>query len=168
MARARAVAGQDDLRELSRRLRRQADGRDRVKQLNRELRRAAQPLVPKLRSAIRALPSKDQNRRRGKPALRPLLARSVTLSVRRSGRSAGVAVFMNPRKMPDGRKSLPQYFEQVPRFERLSHPVFGRQPAVSQHVPAAGYFTRTLGPEQALARLAVTRVIQQTVREIEE
>lgn len=164
----RAGVDSAQLRMLSRDLRRIAGGKERAKVLRKELREIAKPIVPLVRAAIRAIPSKGQSaaRRRPKPSLRRLLARSVTLQVRPTGRRAGVSVFMNPRRMPDGTKSLASYFEGTPRYSRLRHPVMGnRQVWVNQR--AHPYFSRTVGASQAQAKAAMDRVVEATIREVE-
>lgn len=162
------VIGGRDLAALSRALRRQADGRERQKQLRKALTGKARPLVPAIRANIRALPSRGESRRRGRKSLRRELARAVTLQVRTSGRKAGVSVFMNPRKMPDGKKSLPAYFEHKPGYTVLRHPIFGDKATWVQQVPPIpGYFTRTIGPVEREATQACQEVVEQMAAEIE-
>lgn len=165
-----SVVGADELRALSRALRRQANGRELQKQLRAELREAAKPLVPAVRSAIRSMPSKDESRRRGRPSLRRQMARSVTVQVKTGGRNAGVSVFMSPKKMPDGKKSLPSYFELRPGYLRLRHPVFGNAEVwVTQRVPVQGYFTRSVHPEgERRAVRAVNAVMERMALQIED
>ena len=158
--------GAAQLRMLSRHLRTVAGGKERAKVLRKELREIAKPVVPLVRAAIKRIPSKGQSAARGRPSLRRLLARSVTLQVRPSGRRAGASVFMNPRKMPDGTKSLASYMEGTPRYSRLRHPVMGnRQVWVTQR--AHPYFSRTVGASQAQAQAAMNRVVEATIREVE-
>jgi hypothetical protein len=162
------VVGAEELRDLSRALRKQADGKERTKELRQGLRDVGRPMVPAIRAKIRGLPSKGESRRRGRKSLRAEMARSVTLQVRTSGRSAGVSVFMSPKKMSDGRKALPAYFEQTPGHTRLRHPVFGTDTWVTQGVPAAGYFTYTIRPAEQQAVRAARAVIDRTARQIED
>lgn len=165
------VTGTDELRELARALRRQADGRTRQRELATGLRGAARPLVPIIRTNIKSLPSRGESKRRGRKSLRTEMAGTVTLEVRTSGRSAGVSVFINPRKMPDGKKSLPGYFEGVPGKLLLRHPVFKRPdrpaPWVLQSTPSAGFFTRSIGPAAERAVREAQAVIERMAREIE-
>jgi hypothetical protein len=170
MAEVARVVGAEDLRRLSRDLRAQADGKERMKQLRKELRGVAKPLVPAIRGAINRLPSKGESRRRGRRPLRKEMARAVTLQVRTSGRQAGGAVFMNPKRMPDGKKSLPGYFERIPGKTRLRHPVFGDREnwVQNQNVPAGGYFTRTVRPVERQAVERAQEVIERMAGEIED
>lgn len=162
------VVGGGELRDLTRELRKQADGKERAKELRSRLRTEAKPLVPAIKSNLRSLPSKRQSRARGRPSLRGQLARSVTLQVRTSGRGAGVSVFMNPRKMPEGKKGLPGYFENLPGKAMLRHPVFGsRDVWVRQYMPPAGYFTRAIGPLEERTVKGIRRVVDDMARKIE-
>ena len=161
------VSGQRELRDLARALRAQEDGQARRKQLVKELRGAARPLVPAIRTAIKSLPSQGESKRRGRRPLKRSLSSSVTISVRLTGRSAGVSVFMNPRKLPDGQKSLAMYMEGVPGYLLLRHPLFGDREHWFAQGSHAGYFTRSIaGAEQAAAH-RVAGVIETTAREIE-
>lgn len=158
--------GAEKLRSLSKDLRRQADGKDRAKVLRRELREVAKPFVPKLRSAIRALPSHGESARRGRMSLRAQLARSVTLQIRTSGRRAGVSVFMNPRKMPTGMKALPMYMEATPGYTRWRHPDFGHDPWMTQRPHP--YFTRATGSVDQMVGRAANRVVEATATDLEK
>lgn len=166
------IQGGEQLRQLARELRRLEDGRDRVAQLRRNLKAAAQPLVPAIKAAARSLPSQGQNRARGRRSTRAQLASSVTLQVRTSGRLAGVSVFMNPRKMPDGKKSLPMYFERTPGYLVLRHPTFGRRDGPrdwQNQIPATqGYFSRAITGVDERAERACRAVMEQTARELED
>ena len=163
------VVGADELRDVSRAIRRSSDSRALAKRFRKELTGAAKPMVPAVKSAIRRIPSQRESRRRGRKSLRAQMARSVTLQVRTSGRSAGVAVFMNPKKMPDGMKALSGYFERIPGKERLRHPVFGdRDTWVQQRVPYAGYFTYTTRPAAQQAQERLRQVVDDIAREIED
>lgn len=161
------VAGAQQLRQLSKDLRKHEDGKEIRAQLRTELRETATPLVPAVRARILAIPSKEQNRRRGRPSLRRQMARTVTLRIRTAGDDSGVTVFVDARKMPPGKRSLPGYFEQVPGKERLRHPTFGRSPWVTQRVPAGGYFTRTVAPAENEVRRRLAGIIDRVANEIE-
>jgi hypothetical protein len=93
------------------------------------------------------------------------MARSVTVKVRTSGKRAGVALFMNPRRMADGTKSLPAYFEATPRYERLRHPVFGTDVWVTQRPHP--YFTRTVRAADRQLLRAADAIIDRTRKEVE-
>jgi len=161
------VTGTSQLTELRRALSREADGKQRVRQLNKELKDAAKPIVPLVRANIMALPSKNQSRILGHKPLRKRLSRAVTVQVRYGSR-AGVFVFMNPRKMPDGEKALPAYFERKTGQPLLRHPVFGnRQAWVTQLTPQEGYFTRSLGGIEQRVTRKIEQIIDDTKRRVE-
>lgn len=156
------------LRALSRDLRSAADGKARRKTTMRELKGALNPLVADVRGAIMRIPSRGESARRGRRPLRAELSRSVSKQVRLSGRKAGVSVFMNPRKMPHGKKAIPQYMEAVPGYTRWRHPVYGprgSEPYVSQS--AHPYFSHILPAAQARGRAAVARIVERTARDLE-
>lgn len=163
------VEGVEQLTQLHRALRGQADGKERIKQLRKELVKAAKPLIPAIRANIKSIPSRGQSRRRGRKPLRTRLSQSLTTQIRFRGPRAGIYVFMNPRKMPDGQKALPGYFETVPGKTRFRHPVFGnREVWVQQNPPQPGYFTRAIeGTERQVAR-NIERVLDETARSIED
>lgn len=163
------VTGTQQLTELHRQLRQQEDGKKRVKELRKALTKAARPLVPVIRSNIKSMPSQGESRRRGRRPLRTRLSRSLTTQIKFRGRGAGVFVYMNPRKMPDGQKGLPGYFEMLPGKSVLRHKVFGNEEVwVNQYVPPRGYFTRALdGVERQVTR-DVQRVIENVASEFED
>jgi hypothetical protein len=170
MAEIRSRVSSQQLAALTRTLRQTAEGKELLKQLRKDLRRQAQPMVPAVRSSIRGLPSRGESRRRGRKSLRAEMARAVTLQVKTSGRGAGISVFMSPKKMPDGKKGLPGYFERIPGKERLRHPVFGNREVwvQAQNVPPGGYFTRTVRPAEARVRAAIETTVNDLVRRIED
>lgn len=169
------VVGQQQLTDLYRELRRQADGRDRVAHLRRELTDAARPLVPLVRQSIAGMPSNNESARRGRTPLRTRLQRSVSIQAKFVGKNTGVYVFMNPRKMPDKQKALPAYFEKADskgKYARLRHPVFEQRrvpdtPWVQQQVPPQGYFTWAVRSGDVRAARAVEQVLEQTARQLE-
>lgn len=159
--------GADKLRELARDLRREADGKERAKELRRELREIAKPFVPELRAAILRIPSKGQSAKRGRPSLRRAAARSVTLQVRTGGKRAGVSIFMNPRKMPDGMKALPMYLEATPGYARWRHPTFGNRDAMVTQRPHP-YFTKTVSAAGRMASRSADRIVETTAKNLEK
>lgn len=138
------------------------------------LRAAAKPLVPALQSEVMKIKSKGltpsasaRANRQGK-TLRATMRKSVTIKVRTTGKqSANVQVFMNPKKMPDGMKSLPAYFEMKPGYTRLRHPTFGNKERWSQQtVPNIGYFTRTVRPALPNAIREINKVVDDIERKV--
>lgn len=164
MAQEISISGGAQLRRLSRDLRREADGKQRTAQLRKELRAVARPLVPVVKASIMSIPSKGQSARAGRTPLRRMLARSVTVQVK-TGKTPIVSVFMNPRKMPDGMKSLPMYMEGSDGYTRWRKPTFGHDPWKTQRPNP--YFTRAVRPAEAGARQAATRVLEKTAARLE-
>lgn len=151
------------------------DGAKRKRELDKQLRGAAKPYVPKIKTAINKIPSKGLqpsqaalNNRKGK-TLRRLFQDSVTIQVRSSsGKFAGVTIFMNPKKMPTGMKSLPAYFEQAPGYAHLRHPRFGnRELWHQQDVYQPGYFTREIEGLEDDAVEAIMKIVDNVRRELE-
>jgi hypothetical protein len=163
------VTGADDMRDLSRQLRQYADGSLLRREWRRRLREVAGPAVPAIRANIMAIPSKGQNARRGKPSLRMQMARAVTLQIRTTGDHPAVSVYVSPRKMPSGKKSLPGYFERVPGKERLRHPVFGNRSAwVTQHTPRQGFFSSAVRPMEERLQREAADIAADITRQIED
>lgn len=157
-----------DLKELG------AEGKQRRRDLSKALRAAAKPLVPALQTEIMKIrskglqPSQSARANRKGRTLRETMRKSVTIQVRTTGEnSANVKVFMNPKKMPTGMKSLPAYFEQTPRYRQLRHPIFGdKERWTGQNVPNLGYFTRTVRPALPMAIKEVNKVVDDVVKKL--
>ena len=159
------VEGLHELEALRRDLLQQADGRHRTLMLRRELREAARPMLLKIRSAVLGTRSRNQNARRGRPSLRMEIAKAATLEVR-TARHPSVSVFINPRKMPDGKKAMPEYYEGSPPYTRLRHPLFGNRDYWYLQPPHP-YFTDEVRDAELRAAKAVDTVINKTARDLE-
>ncbi len=159
------VEGLHELEALRRDLLQQAEGRQRTLQLRRELRDAARPMLLKVRSSILSTRSKNQNARRGRPSLRAEIAKAATLEVRTT-RHPSVSVFINPRKMPDGKKALPEYYEGSPPYTRWRHPLFKNRDFWYMIQPKP-YFTDEVRDAELRASKAVQTVIDKTARDLE-
>ncbi|MEV6737874.1 hypothetical protein AB0N14_13465 [Streptomyces sp. NPDC051104] len=147
-----------DLRRISRELRRM-DDKEVKKRFRTELRAAAKPLVPKVRAAIRQIPSK---RGYSPDGLRGALSKATKLEVKTTGKQAGVAIRVDGRKMPSHMKSLPSMVEGKKRFR---HPVFGnRNVWVTQ--TSHPYFYSALRMAGPVARRAVNRVLDGISKDI--
>jgi hypothetical protein len=145
-----------DLREISKKLRRM-DNPEIKKRFRRELRKAAAPLVPAVRAAIADIPTTGDRH----TGLRKRLQKATRLKVKTTGREAGVSILVDPKKMPDHEKSLPQAMEGLKRWR---HPVFGHDVWVTQE--PSPYFFRTVRPLGVSSRVAVNRVVDGITREI--
>lgn len=123
----------------------------------RDLRRAAAPMVPKVRTAIRGIPSKHDG------TLRNEMAKATRLQIRSAGSQAGMAIRVDGRKMPVGKGSLPALMEGRKRPWR--HPVYGnREVWVTQ--PSHGYFYRTVEPMAAGVRVLMGATAAEIAREV--
>lgn len=155
----------EELARLARDLKGASNGPELKKRLTKELRAAAKPLVPAVRASIAQMPSKGRPAHKGRAPLRVLLARSVSTQVK-TGKWAAVRVFMNPKKMPDGMKSLPGYFEGITGKGVLRHPVWGNPDRYASQLPRPYFGRGTAGAEQ-IARDAMQRVMDDIAGEIE-
>lgn len=163
------VTGSRDLQRLARDLR-SAHGPQVVRDLKKELRTAAKPIIPVIRANIRAIPSQGVNRRRGNKPLRSRLSRAVTLQVKVSSRRASISIFMNPRKMPDGMKSLPGYMEGARKYERWKHKVYPvpSRPAVWVQQESHPYIdSAVVQRAEFYARRAVDAVAERIAEQLE-
>lgn len=152
------VRDSGDLRRISRELR-HMDDKELKKRFRKELRKAAAPLVPKVRSSIRSIPS---NRAYSPDGLRGALSRATRLEVKTAGKQAGVAIRVDGRKMPAHMKSLPSMVEGKKRWR---HPVFGnREVWVNQ--PQKPYFYHVVRVAGPASRRAVNRVLDGISKDI--
>lgn len=150
----------NDLRRISRELKR-TDQQVILKKFRKELRAVATPLVPKVRSSIRAIPSKRSYTSTG---LRGQLVRATRVEVKTAGSKAGVAIRVDGRKMPTHQKALPAYMEGKKKPWR--HPVFGHTTVWVAQQPPHPYFYKSLTTAGPAARAAVDRVITGITRDI--
>jgi hypothetical protein len=83
--------------------------------------------------------------------------------VKTAGKSASVAVQVDGRKMPPGKKALQSYMEGTKHPWR--HPVYGKTEVWVTQKPKPYFFktVRVLGPA---SRLAVTRVVRSVAKDI--
>lgn len=108
------VRDSGDLKRVNRQLRQHADGKQLRKELSTGMREVLNPLVPVVRAAYLAHPGYKGRRSRERaqqPPLRALLARSVRVEIKTTGRLAGARIRADGRRMPSGMKSLPRYWE---------------------------------------------------------
>jgi len=164
-----------DLKAVNKALKQLEDGKEIRKQLSRELREIARPLVPRVRQAWLAAPSKGLVGRktydpatgwatgRG-PDLRVLLAKATRTEVRLTGKSAGVTVRTDGRKMPDHMKALPGYAEGI-RRRPWRHPVFGDREVWVQQPPFPRFY-QAVQPDEAAAVQAVERAVLRVMNQI--
>lgn len=163
-----------DLKRINKQLRQVADGKQLRKELTGGMHKAVRPVVPQVKAAYLASPSKghatSSRARRAQPSLRSLLAKATRAEVRLTGRQAGVRVRVDGRKMPPGMKALPRYWEGSKRPWR--HPVFGFRgglAVINRWVtqPARPTFDRVVEPYAVPVRAEVDRVFERVKRKLE-
>jgi hypothetical protein len=157
-----------DLKAAAKALKQHADGKELMKELRGELRAVARPLVPKVRAAWLSAPSKGHGtstrKRRGQPDLRKLFAQATRIEVRTTGKSAGVRIRTDGRKMPDGMKALPGYAEGI-RRRPWRHPVHGDRETWVVQEPFPRFFA-AVQPDEAAARRAATDAVDKVLNKI--
>jgi hypothetical protein len=149
-----------DLRIVSAKLRKAGATKAVRRSFSRNLRATAAPMVPAVRASIAAIPVKGPK----STGLRKRLQKATRLKVRTTGRSASVAILVDPKKMPDGQKALPQYMEGAEGHTRWRHPVYGHDVWVTQ--PPSPYFFKTVRPLGVASRIAAAKVVLDITREI--
>ena len=147
-----------ELRTISRELKHVGNGREIKKRMTRELRAVAAPFVPAVRAAVLSAPVKGE----GSTGLRARLARATRLQVRTVGRQAGVRILVDPKRMPDGEKALPEEFEGTKRWR---HPVYGNRDVWITQDPKP-FFFRTVRPLGPASRVAVGRILDKISKDI--
>lgn len=156
-----------DLVDLARSLRRLENGKELRKQLRRDITKEVKPMVPAVRSRVKALPSKGESRRRGRPGLRASTAKATRLQAQMSGRFAGVTVRVDPKKMPSGMHNLPAYLEGREPFQRWRSPNFGRRSDSWKTQPAHPYFYAIARRYEPVAARAVEAAVDSIRRQIQ-
>src|SRR5512138_1790273 len=165
-----------EVTELNRVLRQAANRKELQRRLRKELRVEARKLIAPLRQSVMAIPSQNARTRlrihsglrvsQSGHQLRALIARAANVQVK-TGAEARVRVFMDPRKMPDRMKSLPQYMEGSRGHEHWRHPVWGRWIEGQRDQPNHPYFERGTRDAERDAIAGVRRVMEQIAGEIE-
>ena len=160
-----SIENGERLRALAREFRSREDGKQLRKELRKELKGTGTRILKAEKAAVRALPSKGQNARAGRPSTRRQVARATQLRIRMSGPRTGVMVWVNPGRMPAGKGSVPGYMEGVRPYQRWRHPVFGRDAWTTQR--ATPWFYRTAGRYGGEAQRAAARAIDRFADRIE-
>lgn len=152
------IRGGQDLARITRELKHVGDGKTLRKRFSKELRAAAKPMVPAVRASIMAIPTHGDKH----TGLRSRMARATKLTVRTSGKQAGVAVRVDGRKMPPGEGALPAYMEGTKKPWR--HPTWGTPPYVTQQ--GHEYFYPVVRPLASKARHDVDKLAKDIANEI--
>jgi hypothetical protein len=159
------VTGAAELRRLARQMRgieRRAEIR---KRLAAGLRTPGKEILVAVRTAAVAIPSRGESARRGRMPLGKRLARATQLQVKTSGDSAGVKLWVNPGKMPDGQRALPAYQEGEDGPWR--HSAFGNSDGEWFTQSPHPFFWPTVEPRLPGFYQAAEEAIDHTADEIE-
>jgi len=148
-----SVVGGEELARISAGLRRAGETQIR-RQMVTDLRRVSKPIVPRVRNAIMAIPSKHDG------TLRRELARATTLQVRSVGKETGIKVRVDGRKMPGSKRGLPSRMEGKVRWR---HPVFG-DPDVWVGQNAHPYFYKNVEPLSLKVRAQIFQILNEAAR----
>ncbi len=138
----------EELREIQKILTKYSKLPEWQKIVKRELAKVEGPAIAKVKTKIRAIPSRTKNRgsRGGRQtSLRREMVRAVRFNVDTSKEYTGAFIYLDARVMPSGRENLPAYMEGVRYYTRWRHPVFGNEDewVTQKRHP---YFYRTLRP----------------------
>lgn len=161
------VQGAEQLRALAKDLRKKEEGREIRKGIVRDLKAVANDVVRAEKAAVLALPSHEENARRGRRPLRRRFATATQARVRTSGKDAGVSVLVNPKRMPEGQQNLPAYWNKERGFERLRHPVFGDDDTWVQDQHVTPWFYETARPYENVAQRRLIGVLDAAARDLE-
>lgn len=150
-----------DLKAVGRALREAANGKELRRQLTRQLRSEIAPMVADVKAAWRSAPSRTRSRRgRG---LRAALARATRGEVRLSGRTAGIRVRTDGRRMPPRMGAVPAYAEGTKRPWR--HPVFGDRDTWARQSPFPRFY-QAVQPNEARTRREVEQAVEAVFKQI--
>jgi hypothetical protein len=144
---------------LVRALRREADGKAMARDLIKEQRVVAQPALEAVRAAILSMPSISTVA----PGLRQTVARKTRISVRTTGRRAGVSIRALKTGMPREFKNAPK---RLNARQGWRHPVFGNRDRWVSQVGKPGWFDDTLTAQRPAIIRAVSRVLEHAANRI--
>jgi hypothetical protein len=146
------------LRLLVRALRKEADGKELVRDLKRNLVAVAEPAAAAARASILSMESHHDD----EPGLRAAIARRTRVSIRTTGRRAGVAIRSSKLGMPRGFRNAPKRLNARGGWR---HPVFGHDRWVSQ-MGKPGWFDDTIAKFKPAAREAAHRAMVDIAKRI--
>jgi hypothetical protein len=162
-----------DLKALAKQLREVEDGKALRKELTSGIRAVLRPLVPQVRAAYRANPRHRGGRSRDRAQhgdLRDLLAKATRIEValatrsRAKGQEAGARIRVDGRRMPDGMKALPAYYEgEKPRWRA---PLFGDRDRWFQYQSRPTFY-RVVTPHTDEAGRAIDKVLDDVRKKLE-
>jgi hypothetical protein len=147
------------LRLLVSALKRESDGKELVKDLVRNLRTVAEPAAAAAKASILSMESHHESM----PGLRASIARATKVSVRTTGKRAGVAIRTSKLGMPRGFRNAPKRLNSKKGWR---HPVFGQDRWVSQ-VGKPGWFDDTIAAFKPAAHEAAKRALVEMANRID-
>lgn len=159
----------DDLRRLSRDFR-AAGRRDLQRDMLKEMRQSVRPIVPQVKAAIRATPSRTGDQRSEKAradrprGLRDAMARGVQTKASLTGRQVGVRIRIDPRHFPEDEKSLPRYHQGTRGRWRSKN--WGRDEWKTQR--AHPVFFETIRPHIPRVESALKRIVDNYTERLTE
>jgi hypothetical protein len=149
-----------DLRVIAKQLRRM-DNKEITRRFRNELRAVAKPLVPVVKRAALDIPVKGTS---GSTGLRKRLSKSVHLTVRTTGKRAGVNIRADAKRMPSGQGALPAYSEGTKSPWR--HPVYGNPDIPWAEQDATPWFYPALKSLGLRGRAGIEAVVDSITRNI--
>jgi hypothetical protein len=127
-----------DLKRLSRDLGKTAEGKELRKELGRAFRAILRPILVEVKASYS-----------GGRHLRPALKRATRMEVQLTGKNPHASIRVDGRRMPDGMRKLPAYYEGEARWR---HPVFGNKEVWVDQSPRPMFYSITSGVEPTAER----------------
>lgn len=146
------------LRLLVRALRKEADGKELVRDFKRNLVAVAEPAAAAAKASILSMESHHDSQ----PGLRAAIARATKVSIRTTGKRAGVAIRASKLGMPRGFRNAPKRLNAKGGWR---HPVYGRDVWVSQ-LGKPGWFDDTIATFKPEAVVAAKRAMVEIAKRI--
>ena len=151
------------------------EGGELKRRMRSTIRKSAAPMVPAVRALIGAIPAATGEH----SGLRKRLQRATRLSVKIAGRNASVRILVDPRKMPDHEKKIPQYMEGT-AGKPWRHPVFGSMAEDGNRGLGHGrdwnwtkqpqqphpYFFKTVRPLALKSRVEMAKTVREIARDV--
>jgi hypothetical protein len=155
----RIEADPKSLRLLVSALKREADGKGLVRDLVRNLRAVAEPAAAAARASVLSMESHHGST----PGLRASVARATRVSVRTTGKRAGVAIRAKKLTGTRGFRNAPKRLNARGGWR---HPVYGRDVWVDQ-MGQPGWFDDTISKFKPAAREAARRALAEVANRVD-
>lgn len=161
--------GAGEFRQLGKRFRQAANGKTVRTALTKRIKAVADDAKRDVQAGYRAMKITAIGKRHGHPppahehALRAGIAKQVKISVRYAGKGAGVRLYVDAAKLPEGQQPIPDHIE---RRKGWRHPTYGRRDRwVSQH--ASPVFEPTTRKYTVKVRAGVVQAVDEALRELQ-